>query len=259
MCVEGRRFEGKTVIVTGGASGIGKATAERFLEEGAKVALVDISKRRLDETVSEFRERGFEARGYFGDVSKSSDVKKIVKTILKDLGPIDVLFNNAGILIEGTIEDVSEKDWDRIMDINVKGTFLMCKEVIPIMLKRKRGVIVNNASCSGLVGDRHAVAYNTSKGAVVLMTKCLALDYARKNIRVNCVCPGEIDTPMFRQEARSRNLPVEEYRKQLCEVHPIGRLGIPREVANAVLFLASDDASFVTGAAFSVDGGYTCQ
>jgi dihydroanticapsin dehydrogenase len=127
------------------------------------------------------------------------------------------------------------------------------------MLKQGKGVIVNNASCSGLVGDRNAIAYNTSKGAVVLMTKCLALDYSLKNIRVNCVCPGEIDTPMFRQEAKSRGLPIEEYRKQLCEYHPIGRLGKPDEVANAVLFLASDEAGFITGTAFSVDGGYTCQ
>jgi len=127
------------------------------------------------------------------------------------------------------------------------------------MLKQKKGVVVNNASCSGLVGDRNAIAYNTSKGAVVLMTRCLALDYSRKNIRVNCVCPGEIDTPMFRQEAKARNKPVEEYRKELCDYHPIGRIGRPEEVANAVLFLASDDASFITGTAFSVDGGYTCQ
>jgi dihydroanticapsin dehydrogenase len=135
----------------------------------------------------------------------------------------------------------------------------MSIHVVPVMLRQRGGAIVNNASCSGLVGDRNAIAYNTSKGAVVLMTKCMALDYAKKNIRVNCVCPGEIDTPMFRQEAKARKMPLEEYRKELCKYHPIGRLGVPEEVANAVLFLASDDASFITGTAFSVDGGYTCQ
>jgi NAD(P)-dependent dehydrogenase (short-subunit alcohol dehydrogenase family) len=259
MVLSERRFTGKGVIVTGGASGIGKATAERFLEEGAKVAIIDVSIESGEAALKEFKKKGFRPLLFVGDVTKSSDVKKMVREAKAKLGRVDILFNNAGILVEGTVEDVTEKDWDRIMAVNVKGVFLMSKEVVPIMLKQRKGVIVNNASCSGLVGDRNAIAYNTSKGAVVLMTKCLALDYAKKNIRVNCVCPGEIDTPMFRQEARSRKMPVEEYRKELCEYHPIGRLGVPSEVANAVLFLASDQASFITGAAFSVDGGYTCQ
>ena len=259
MVLSERRFKGKGVIVTGGASGIGKATAERFLEEGAKVAILDVSKKNAEVALKELKKKGFTPLILTGDVAKSSDVKKMVSTAKAKLGRIDVLFNNAGILVEGSVEDVTEKDWDRIMAVNVKGVFLMSKEVVPIMLRQRKGAIVNNASCSGLVGDRNAVAYNTSKGAVVLMTKCMALDYAKKNIRVNCVCPGEIDTPMFRQEARARKMPVEEYRKELCDYHPIGRLGVPSEVANAVLFLASDQASFITGAAFSVDGGYTCQ
>lgn len=254
-----KRFRGKGVIVTGGASGIGKATVRRFLEEGAKVAIFDRSEEMGKKTVRELGRKGLRPILVTGDVTKASDVKRMVKEARNRLGSIDILFNNAGILVEGTVLDVSEENWDRIMDTNVKGVFLMSKEVVPIMLKQGKGVIVNNASCSGLVGDRNAIAYNTSKGAVVLMTKCLALDYSLKNIRVNCVCPGEIDTPMFRQEAKSRGLPVEEYRKQLCEYHPIGRLGKPDEVANAVLFLASDEAGFITGTAFSVDGGYTCQ
>jgi NAD(P)-dependent dehydrogenase (short-subunit alcohol dehydrogenase family) len=257
--LSGKRFRGKGVIVTGGASGIGKATVRRFLEEGAKVAIFDRSEEMGKKTVIELGRKGLRPILVTGDVTKASDVKRMVKEARNRLGSIDILFNNAGILVEGTVLDVSEKDWDRIMDTNVKGVFLMSKEVVPIMLKQGKGVIVNNASCSGLVGDRNAIAYNTSKGAVVLMTKCLALDYSLKNIRVNCVCPGEIDTPMFRQEAKSRGLPIEEYRKQLCEYHPIGRLGKPDEVANAVLFLASDEAGFITGTAFSVDGGYTCQ
>ncbi|HIH02029.1 TPA: glucose 1-dehydrogenase [Thermoplasmata archaeon] len=257
--MSGRRFEGKVAVVTGGASGIGLATAEAFLEEGAKVAIVDISDESGAEAVSGLRAKGHEPMFVRGDVTKSSDVRDIVSQILDKHGRIDVLFNNAGILVEGTIEKVSEEDWDRIMDVNVKGVFLMAKEVIPVMLRQGSGSIVNNASCSGLVGDRSAIAYNTSKGAVVLMTKCLALDYAEKNIRANCVCPGEIETPMFLQEVASRKTTVDEYRKELCEYHPIGRLGRPSEVAKTVLFLASDDASFVTGAALSVDGGYTCQ
>lgn len=253
------RFRGKAAIVTGGASGIGKTTAERFLEEGARVAVMDISDEACGAASAELKAKGYDPLFITGDVSKAKDVDRMVDEAVQTLGRVDVLFNNAGILVEGTIEQVTEEAWDRIMSVNVKGAFLMCKKVIPLMLKQGRGAIVNNASCSGLVGDRNAIAYNTSKGAVVLMTKCLALDYAQKGIRVNCVCPGEIDTPMFRQEARYRNKPVEEYRKELCEYHPIGRLGVPREVADAVLFLASDDASFVTGTALSVDGGYTCQ
>ncbi len=253
------RFKGKRVIVTGGGSGIGRATAEAFLKEGARVSIFDISDKGGKKVVAELKKMGHDPLLFVGDVSKASDVKRMVRGAASKMGGVDVLFNNAGILVEGSVEKVSEKDWDRIMDVNVKGVFLMSKEVVPIMLKQKKGVIVNNASCSGLVGDRNAIAYNTSKGAVVLLTKCLALDYALKNIRANCVCPGEIETPMFHQEARSRNMPLDEYRKELCEYHPIGRLGIPKEVANAVLFLASDEASFITGAAFSVDGGYTCQ
>lgn len=254
-----KRFEDKRVLVTGGGSGIGLATSEAFLEEGARVAILDASTRNGKTAVAHLRSRGHDPLLFTGDVSRSADVKRMVRGATRRLGGVDVLFNNAGILVEGTVEEVSEKDWDRIMGVNVKGVFLMSKEVVPIMLKQRKGAIVNNASCSGLVGDRNAIAYNTSKGAVVLMTKCLALDYAQKNIRVNCVCPGEIETPMFHQEARSRKMPIDEYRKELCAYHPIGRLGVPREVANAVLFLASDDASFITGAAFSVDGGYTCQ
>lgn len=253
------RFQGRSVVVTGGASGIGRATAQAFMEEGADVSVIDLSNESCDSFQKEMSRLGLNPLVLTGDVTKSQQVARMVKRILKARGGIDVLFNNAGILVEGTVEDVTEEDWDRIMAVNVKGVFLMSKAVIPIMLGQGRGVIVNNASCSGLVGDRNAIAYNTSKGAVVLLTKCLALDYAGKGIRANCVCPGEIDTPMFRQEAKTRRMPVEEYRKMLCEVHPIGRLGVPGEVAAAVLFLASDEASFVTGAAFSVDGGYTCQ
>lgn len=246
-------------MVTGGASGIGRATAERFLEEGARVAIVDVSERAGREALSEMKKAGHDPLLMTGDVTKAVEVKHMVDQIIGRYGRIDVLFSNAGILIEGTVEEVTEEDWDRIMAVNVKGVFLMAKEVVPHMLRQGKGTIVNNASCSGLVGDRGAIAYNTSKAAVVIMTKCLALDYALKNIRVNCVCPGEIETPMFLQEASTRGVAAEEYRKEVSAYHPIGRLGRPKEVADAVLFLASDDSSFITGTAFSVDGGFTAQ
>lgn len=257
--MSGARFGGKVAVVTGGASGIGKATAKMFMEEGAEVAIVDISREQGEQAMAEMEERGLEPLLIIGDVTSSSDVRRMANEIIDRFGRIDILFNNAGILVEGTVEEVSEEDWDRIMAVNVKGVFLMTKEIGPRMVKQGGGVIVNAASCSGLVGDRGAIAYNTSKGAVILMTKCLALDYALKNVRVNCVCPGEIETPMFLQEVARRGVPVDEYRAELCEVHPIGRLGKPDEVAHTVLFLASDDASFITGASVSVDGGYTCQ
>ena len=241
--------------MTGGASGIGKATVEAFLEEGARVAVFDISRSTGNKAVAELRGKGYRPLLFTGDVSRSSDVKRMVTSAIRKLGGVDVLFNNAGILVEGTVQQVSEKDWDRIMAVNVKGVFLMSKAVVPIMLKQKKGVIVNNASCSGLVGDRSAIAYNASKGAVVLMTKCLALDYALSNIRANCVCPGEIETPMFHQEARSRKKSIDEYRSELCEYHPIGRLGTPKEVANAVLFLAGESGRYITGETLHVNGG----
>jgi NAD(P)-dependent dehydrogenase (short-subunit alcohol dehydrogenase family) len=257
--VSEKKLDGKVAIVTGGASGIGRATAERFLEEGAKVAIVDVSEKAGNKVISELKVKGYDVTLAVGDVTRSADVKRMVSDIIGHFGRVDVLFNNAGILVEGTVEEVTEDDWDRIMAVNVKGVFLMTKEVVPLMLKQGKGTIVNNASCSGLVGDRGAIAYNTSKGAVVLMTKCLALDYALKNIRVNCVCPGEIETPMFLQEVARRGITPDEHRKDICGYHPIGRLGRPQEVANTVLFLASDDSSFITGTAVSVDGGYTCQ
>ncbi|UCE81140.1 MAG: SDR family oxidoreductase [Methanobacteriota archaeon] len=254
-----KRFEGKVVVVTGGASGIGKTTTERFLEEGARVAIIDISEEAGRKALSDMKCAQNDSLFVAGDVSKASDVKSAVDRVIERFGRIDVLFCNAGILVEGTVEEVTEAEWDRIMAVNVKGVFLMAKEVIPHMLKQGKGVIVNNASCSGLVGDREAIAYNASKAAVVVLTKCLALDYALNNIRANCVCPGEIETPMFLQEAATRGLSAEDHRKDISAYHPIGRLGKPKEVADAVLFLASDDSSFITGTAFSVDGGYTAQ
>lgn len=254
-----RDLQGKVAVVTGGASGIGKATAERFLEEGAKVAIVDISEQRGQEALADLKSAGHDPLLAAGDVTNAADVNRVVNEIIDHFGRIDILFSNAGILIEGTIEEVTEEEWDRTMAVNVKGAFLMAKEVIPHMLKQGKGTIVNNASCSGLVGDREAIAYNTSKAAVVNMTRCLALDYALKNIRVNCVCPGEIETPMFLQEAATRGISPDEHRKDISTYHPIGRLGRPKEVADAVLFLASDDSSFITGTAFSVDGGFTAQ
>lgn len=180
----------------------------------------------------------------------------VEKTVSK-FGRLDILFNNAGILIEKRVDELTEAEWDRIMNINLKGVFLCSKHAIPQMRKQGEGVIINNASCNAIVADYGDPAYCASKGGVAMLTRAMALDYAKENIRVNAVLFGEILTPMTRQEARSRGITLEEHCRIIASQHPIGRLGRPEEAAKAVLFLASEDSSFVTGALLSVDGGFT--
>ncbi|HEX3036262.1 MAG TPA: SDR family oxidoreductase [Thermodesulfobacteriota bacterium] len=249
------RLEGKTAIITGGGEGIGRATALLFCKEGAKVGITGRTKSKLDGVVSEAGGPG-EIVAFPGDVAKEEDVKRIVDEFLKRFKKVDILFNNAGILEVGDVVKTSVEAWDNIIDINVKGTFLMSKYVVPHMLERKSGSIINNASVLGFIGCQNTVAYNTSKGAIMQFTRSLALDHAKQGIRVNTICPGFIKTKM--NEDFIGNPP--EAQKQLDEIAaqiiPMGYRGDPDDIAYALVYLASDEAKYVTGSHLVVDGGW---
>ena len=254
-----RRFEGKVALVTGGASGIGLATAERLLEEGAAVVIADLDGEAGEAAAAALRGRGLElARAARCDVTRGDQVEALVHDVVVRHERLDVLFNNAGIFEPGEVHEVDEEAWDRQLGVNLRAVYLVAHHVVPVMLARGGGAIVNNASVAALVGDRAAAAYCASKGGVALLTKQMALDYAARGIRVDAICCGEIDTPHWSRSVQIGVTP-DSYRELLDEAHPIGRIGLPSEAAAAVAFLASDDASFVTGVLLPVDGGYAAQ
>ncbi len=255
-----RRFDGKVALVTGGASGIGLAAAERLLDEGAAVVIADLDADAAATASAGLRDWGRgSVDGRRCDVTRGDEVAALVAGILKEHGRIDVLFNNAGIFEPGEVHEVSEEAWDRQLAVNLRAVYLVAHRVVPVMLAQGGGAIVNNASVAALVGDHAAAAYCASKGGVALLTKQMALDYASRGIRVNAICCGEIDTPLFVRESYQIGMTPDSYRELLNEAHPIGRIGLPSEAAAAVAFLASDDASFVTGVLLPVDGGYAAQ
>jgi NAD(P)-dependent dehydrogenase (short-subunit alcohol dehydrogenase family) len=249
------RFDGRVALITGGSSGIGFATARAFLEEGAKVAVTGRNKARLD------RVRGLQVHGRFlgirGDVSRAEEAKRFIARTESGLGPIDVLVNNAGIYLQRSTERMTEREWDSVLDINLKGTFLCTKYALPGMIRRKRGNIVNVASDSGLVASPLSAAYCASKAGTILFTRAVAVEHAKHGIRVNAICPGEVNTPMQHRDAQASGLSHREYYRRLVASIPQRRAGTPEEIAKAILFLASDEVPFMTGAALSVDGGYT--
>jgi NAD(P)-dependent dehydrogenase (short-subunit alcohol dehydrogenase family) len=250
------RFPGKKVLVTGGSSGIGEAAVRMFAAEGAAVAIAARSVDRIEALAVEV---GGGATAYRCDVTREEDCDALVASSVNDLGGLDVVFNNAGIIYrEKTVPDTSVDEWDSTFAVNARGTFLVSRAAIPRMVERGGGAIVNNASYFGLVGGRGAAAYAASKAAVILLTKSMALDHAKQGIRVNCICAGSVDTPMLRNEMAEMG-GVEQVRHLFEEKHPLGRIASADEIVQAVMFLASDDASFITGVALPVDGGITAS
>ena len=248
------QLAGKVALITGGASGIGRATALLFAREGAAVVLADVNASAGQSVADEIiQSRG---RAFFEpvDVTRAADCKRLVERTIRDFGRIDILFNNAGIIRRATVLDLAEEEWDRVMAVNVKSIYLLSREVIPHMEKAGGGTIINTASGWGLAGGAKAAVYCASKGGVVLLTKALAIDHGSQRIRVNCICPGDTDTNMLRDEAQQLG---EENSRFLAESakRPLGRVGTPEEIAQAALYLASDASSFVTGTALVVDGG----
>ena len=248
------RLENKIALITGGTSGIGEATAILFAREGAKIAIAGRNEERGRAVAAEIENCGGKAIFVRTDVRRSPECRRAVDETMRVFDGLDILFNNAGVFYPHNILDCTEEEWDLQMDINLKGTFLMSKAALPGMIKQGRGVIINNSSGWGIAGGDSAVAYCASKGGVVLLTKAMAIDHGRQGIRVNCICPGDVDTPMLPEDARMRGLKWEDYLAG-CADRPMGRIGTTDEIAKAALFLASDDSSFMTGAALVVDGG----
>jgi len=247
---------GKVALVTGASSGIGRATALAFAREGAKVVVADVTVEGGEETVAQVKKAGGEAIFVKTDVSKAVEVEALVAKAVATYGQLDCAHNNAGIAGKAkTVVDDTDDNWDRILAINLKGVWLCMKYEIAHMLRQGGGAIVNTASGAGLIGVRRVGAYVASKHGVVGLTKTAALEYAKAGIRVNCVCPGPIDTPMLQGIGGSNQVVIE----RMVTAQPGGRLGQPAEIAEAVVWLCSDAASFVTGLPMPVDGGYTAQ
>ncbi len=252
-----KRFVDRVVIVTGGNSGIGEATVRAFAAEGAAVVVAARDGRRSAAVVEAIVSAGGTADAIDVDVTDPDRCSAAVQLAVDRYGGLDILFNNAGIIYrERTAETTTHSEWERTMAVNAGGTFLMSKFAVPEMLRRGGGAIINNASYYGLVGGRGVAAYAASKGAVVLLTKSMALDHASDGIRVNCICAGSVDTPMLSSEMEEMGGRAQVERR-FAGKHPLGRIAQPEEIAAAVLYLASGDAAFVTGVALPVDGGIT--
>jgi len=245
-------FQGKVVVVTGGASGMGEATAREFARSGAHVVIVDRNRERAPQIASEI-----DAGAQVGDVSDSAFCNAVVADTLARYGRLDVLVNAAGIIVRASGEETSDEQWQRIMAVNVSGTFFMCRAAIKAMKPQGSGAIVNFGSIWGELGAAGVAAYCASKGAVHNLTRALALDHAKDGIRINAVCPGEVNTPMLQSERKEPVTP--ELLQRLAETVPMGRLADPREIAQVVLFLASSQASYMTGSLVLVDAGFAAR
>ena len=252
------RLADKICVITGGGSGIGQATALCFAAEGAKVVVADINPNAASETSRLIEKNGAAALAVTVDVTQAASVQKMLHKAVEVFGRIDVLVNNAGFGLAATVEETDEADWDRHMAVNLKGVFLGCKYVVPIMRRQGGGVIVNTASVLALVGVQDRAAYCASKGGVAALTRAVALDHVRDGIRVNCVAPGSVETPYW-TDIFAKSNDVAALRKNLEQRHPMERLARPEEIAKAILFLASDESSFCTGSTLVVDGGWAAR
>jgi NAD(P)-dependent dehydrogenase (short-subunit alcohol dehydrogenase family) len=250
------RMKDKVAIITGANSGIGLATARRFATEGARLVAADIKDAGVE--VHELVDAGGQVLFVQADVSSASQVEMLVAETVAAYGRVDVLVNNAGIELPKKITDTTEPEWDRLMDVNLKGVFLCSRAVIPLMQREGGGAIVNIGSELGLVGGSEIAAYCASKGGVVQLTKAMAVDHASEGIRVNCVCPGPVDTPLL-EATIAGSLNPEQERLSILDKTLMSRMGSPDEIANVILFVASDEASYMTGSIVVVDGGCTAQ
>jgi NAD(P)-dependent dehydrogenase (short-subunit alcohol dehydrogenase family) len=249
-------LEGKTALVTGAASGIGRGIASRLAEFGAAVVLLDIDEKKGLEATGEIIARGGKARFIKCDVRSDADCRSAADKAVREFGRIDILCNNAGVAIRKNVVDLKEEEWDLALDVMLKGAYLLSRHVIPIMVRGGGGSIINTGSGWSLKGGPNAASYCAAKGGILNLTRAMALDHGKDGIRVNCVCPGDIDTPMLRGECVQLGEDMEAFMKEAA-ARPIARVGTPEDVANVVLFFASDLSKWVTGAHLVVDGGGT--
>jgi meso-butanediol dehydrogenase / (S,S)-butanediol dehydrogenase / diacetyl reductase len=248
------KLQHKTAIITGAAAGIGAASAALFAKEGANVVAVDLNRELLHQVSAQIEKAGGQCLPVTADVSRREEVENVLRAAKHKFGRIDILFNNAGIVPTGKLETISEEEWDRALAINVKSMYLLCHVVIPKMKAQGGGVILNTASATALRAVVDRACYTATKAAVVGLTKSMALDYVRDNIRVNCLCPGTVDTPSLAQRLAAFPDPAEA-RKNFIARQPMGRFGTADEIAQAALYLVSPAAEFVTGVTFAIDGG----
>jgi NAD(P)-dependent dehydrogenase (short-subunit alcohol dehydrogenase family) len=257
MTNQGISLEGKVALISGAAGGIGLGAAKVLAKHGAKVYILDINREKGAATEKECQQNGLDIHFLPCDVTNEADCQKVIDTIAEKEGRLDVLFNNAGTTVRKTVEDLTEKEWDFVIDVGLKGTFLLSKHAIPLMAKTGGGSIINSGSGWGLKGGDKAAAYCAVKGGIVNLTRAMAIDHGPQNIRVNAVCPGDVDTDMLRSEGTQLGFgaEIEDFLKDSAKGRPLERLGTPEDIGNAVLFLASDLSAWITGTHILVDGG----